>query len=97
MTGSTRRRPPGSGKGCGFLAAFAFLVVVALPVLFIFSFGMSPCEEGPCNPDGASDFTIAAGVMLVLAILTGLGTWRLVAWWRSRSAALHIGRETREE
>lgn len=97
MTGSTRRRPSGSGKCCGFLAAFAFLVVVALPVLFIFSFGMSPCEEGPCNPDGASDYTVVAGVMLVLAILTGMGTWHLVAWWESGSAASHTGRETREE
>jgi hypothetical protein len=46
-----------------------FLALVGLPVLFVYSFGMSPCEDGPCNPSGARDFNIAAAVLLMLALL----------------------------
>lgn len=73
----------GSGKGCGCAAAAGFLIAVGLPVLFAFSFGLSPCQDGPCNPNGGRDLMIAAAVMLVLALLIGLAVWRFMRWWRA--------------
>lgn len=88
VNGSMQSRQTGNGKGCGCLAGLAFLAVVALPVLFVFSFGMSPCEDGPCTPSGGRDLSIAAGVLLTLAMLIGLGVWRLVGWWKGRKVPL---------
>lgn len=90
------RRGLGSGKGCGFLAAVTFLMIVGLPVLFVLSFGMSPCQDGPCNPEGASDFGVAAGVLLLLAVLIGVGCWRLIARSTSRSDAPRTDQKSRE-
>lgn len=73
--------------GCGCAAAIAFLVVVGLPVLFVFSFGMSPCADGPCYPDGARNFRIVALVLVALAALVGALAWRLAVWWARRRAA----------
>lgn len=78
---------PDGGKGREFLAAIAFLVVAGLPVLFVFSFGLSPCKDGPCDPDGAYDLKIAAAVILVLAALVGLAAWRLAARRSARRTA----------
>jgi hypothetical protein len=75
---------PAGGKGCGCFAALAFLIVVGLPVLFVFGFGNAPCKDGPCDPDGARNLQVAAAVVVALAALLGLAVWRLVAW---RSAA----------
>ena len=69
---------PGKGIGCGCAAAAGFLTVIGLPVLFVFSFGMSPCEDGPCDPDGARTFNIAVLVLLALALLIFVGVWRFV-------------------
>ena len=60
------------GWGCGCLASAAFFGVVGLPLLFVFSFGMSPCEDGPCNPNGARDFNTVAAIVLVLAVALGV-------------------------
>ncbi len=84
-----RRRITGS-KGCGCLAAVAFLLIVGLPVLFIFSFGLSPCEDGPCSPNGARDLRQTAAVLLALALLLGAGIWQLTGWWARRQAARGI-------
>jgi hypothetical protein len=55
------------------------MTVVGLPVLFVFSFGLSPCKDGPCDPDGGRNLQVAAAVLVALAALIGLGVWRLVA------------------
>ena len=78
-------RRGGGGKGCGWQAAIAFLLLVGVPVLFISSFGMAPCQDGPCNPDGARDFRTVAAVLLALSVLLGLGVWRFVEWRTRRS------------
>ena len=80
------RRSAGS-KGCGCQAAVAFIILVGLPVLFVSSFGMAPCQDGPCNPDGARDFRTVAVVLLALAVLLGLGVWRIVEWGARRQPA----------
>ena len=80
------RRSAG-GKGCGCQAAIAFIILVGLPVLFVSSFGMAPCQDGPCNPDGARDFRIVAAVLILLAVLLGLGVWQLVEWGARRQPA----------
>jgi hypothetical protein len=66
------------GLGCGCAAAIGFLAGIGLPVLFVLSFGLSPCEHGPCDPDGANDFNVAAVVLLALALLVFLGVWQLM-------------------
>ena len=72
MTGP--KLPPTAGLGCGCGGSLAFLAVIGLPVLFVFSFGMSPCQDGPCSPNGARDFNIVALALLACAalIFTGL-------------------------
>jgi hypothetical protein len=85
-----QRDPPprtAGGKGCGCLAALTFLIVVGVPVLFMFSFGLSPCKDGPCDPDGARNLGAAAAILLALAALLGLAVWRLVNWRSARRAA----------
>jgi hypothetical protein len=67
------RRRARRGIGCGCLAALVALIVVGGPVLFVFSFGLSPCEDGPCSPNGARDLRVAALVVLALAALVGAG------------------------
>ena len=64
--------------GCGCAAAAAFLTGIGLPVLFVFSFGMSPCEDGPCDPHGARTFNIVALALLALALVIFGGVWRFV-------------------
>ena len=82
-----KERARGSGKGCGCLAAAAVLTVIGLPLLFLFSWGLSPCEDGPCDPNGMRNLQIAAAVVAGLAAAAGLATWRLVDWWIERQAA----------
>ena len=78
--------------GCGCAAAAAFLALVALPILLIFSFGLSPCEGGPCNPNGARNFRAAAAIFAAVAAAIGIGTWALVRWWDRRQAPDEIER-----
>jgi hypothetical protein len=83
------------GKSCGCLAAAAFLVVVGLPVLVVFSFGLAPCEHGPCDPDGGSRLAIVAAVLVGLSVLVGAATWWAAGWWIRRQAAR--GRDGRRQ
>ena len=78
MSEPKEERRSAGGKGCGCQAALAFMILVGLPLLFIASLGMAPCEGGPCNPDGARDFRMVAMVLLALAGLLGLGVWQMV-------------------
>jgi hypothetical protein len=73
------------GVGCGCAAAIGFLALVGLPVMFVYSFGMSPCEDGPCNPDGARDFNMAATVLLTVALLIFVVVVRLLRRRPSRN------------
>jgi hypothetical protein len=68
--------PRFSGLRCGCAASIGFLVGIGLPVLFVFSFGMSPCEHGPCDPDGARNFNVAAVTLIALSFwsLSGFGS-----------------------
>ncbi|WP_299646167.1 hypothetical protein [Sphingomonas bacterium] len=76
--------PRSTGLGCGCGASLAFLILVGLPVLFVFSFGMSPCEDGPCNPDGARDFNVVAIALLCCAALLFVGVRQVVRWRKGR-------------
>jgi len=87
MSEPKEERGSAGGKGCGCQAALAFMILVGLPVLFVSSFGMAPCQDGPCNPDGARDFRTVAIVLLALAVLLGLGVWQVVEWGARRQAA----------
>lgn len=87
MGESAQRERIGGSRGCGSIAALAVLVVIGLPVMFVFSFGLSPCPDGPCNPNGGRDLRNAGLAVLVLAALVGLGVWRLTGWWARRQAA----------
>jgi len=87
MSEPKEERRSAGGKGCGCQAALAFMIMVGLPVLFISSFGMAPCQDGPCNPDGARDLRTVAVVLLVLAVLLGLGVWQIVEWGARRQSA----------
>ena len=73
--GATPRRRAGT---CGCLAGVAVLVFVGLPLLFLYSFGLSPCEHGPCDPNGASRLGNVAIIVALLAAAVGLGVWALV-------------------
>lgn len=85
---SERSEAPGGGKGCGCQAALGFIILVGLPLLFVYSFGLSPCEGGrPCDPNGMRNLLIVAAVVAGLAIAIWLGVWRLVDWWSRRQAA----------
>jgi hypothetical protein len=81
-TGIPRR----TGLGCGLGAALGFLVLIGSPVLFVYSFGMSPCEDGPCNPDGARDFTVVAVVLLICAAVVFAAVRHIV---RARRRSRH--------
>ena len=87
MSEPKEERRSAGGKGCGCQAALAFMILIGLPVLFISSFGMAPCQDGPCNPDGTRDFRTVAVVLLVLAVLIGLGVWQMVDWAARRQPA----------
>ena len=87
MTEPKEERRSAGGKGCGCQAALAFVILVGLPVLFVSSFGMAPCQDGPCNPDGARDFRTVAAVLVLLAVLLGLGVWQMVEWGARRQPA----------
>lgn len=65
-------------RGCGFQAALGFLILIGLPVLFVFAFGNAPCKDGPCNPNGAADLGSAAITLGILALLIGGIVWWLV-------------------
>jgi len=71
-------RPRRRAGTCGCLAAFAVLVFIGLPLLFLYSFGLSPCEHGPCDPNGASRLRNVAIIVALLAVAVGLGVWALV-------------------
>ena len=82
------QRETRSAKGCGVQAAIAFLIVVGVPTVFIFLWGLSPCAGGrPCDPNGARNLGIAALSVAGLAILVGLAVRGLVGWWTQRQAA----------
>ena len=87
MSEPKEERRSAGGKGCGCQAALAFVILVGLPVLFVSSFGMAPCQDGPCNPDGARDFRTVAAVLVLLAVLLGLGVWQMVEWGARRQPA----------
>ena len=84
---SDENRSPRHARGCGCQAAAAFLILVGLPVLVLFSFGLSPCADGPCDPNGARNLRIAAAAVAVGAALIGLSVWWAVGWWARRQAA----------
>ena len=75
MTAPNHRR---RGKSCGCQAVLGFLILIGLPVLFIFAFGNAPCQDGPCNPNGAANFRNAAITLATLALLIGGTVWWLV-------------------
>ena len=74
----------GGGKGCGCQAALGFLILIGLPVLLIASFGMAPCKDGPCDPDGGRDLQTVTLVLLAVAVLLGLTVWQMVEWGARR-------------
>ena len=92
----TRPRPAGAAA-CGCQAAFAFLVIVGLPLLFVFSLGNAPCQDGPCDPNGAQRLGNVALVVAALALVLGLSTWWLVGWWPRRQVARGKGRRCQLE
>lgn len=87
MSEPKEERRSAGGKGCGCQAAVAFIILVGLPVLFVSSFGLAACQDGPCNPGGARDFRTVAVVLLALAVLLGLGVWQIVEWGARRQPA----------
>jgi len=87
MTSKDTPGSPAGAKACGCQAAFAFLVVVGLPLIFIYSFGTAPCAEGPCDPYGAKRLQNVAWIVAGLTLLVGLSAWRLASWWSLRQAA----------
>ena len=86
-----------TGIGCGCAAATGFLIVIGLPVLFVFSFGMSPCEDGPCDPHGARTFNLAALALLAFALVIFGGVWRLVRRRRGRGESAAADRSRQQE
>jgi uncharacterized membrane protein YbhN (UPF0104 family) len=80
--------PPKRGGGfCGVAAGLAFLLVVGLPVLFVASFANSPCQHGPCNPNGPQIVAVIEAVLLVLAAVAGLlVAFAVNQWDRSRES-----------
>ena len=95
MVGDEQPKAPAGSGVCGCLAAAGFLILVGLPVLLVLSFGLSPCQQGPCDPNGRRNLFIAGAVLLALAAVIGLATWRLVAWWLRRQA--ERGRDGRRQ
>lgn len=79
--------PRTGAKACGCQAAFAFVVIVGLPLLFIYSFGTAPCADGPCDPHGARRLQGVAWILAACTVLVGLSVWQLVGWWSRRQAA----------
>jgi len=83
--------PRGAGR-CGCTAAGMFGLIVGLPLLFIFSWSMSPCPDGPCNPNGVREFQTVAAIVAGLTAAVGIGIFILVRWWDKRQPAGEVER-----
>lgn len=73
-----QRRTESRAGACGCVAAMGVLVFIGLPLFFIYSFGLSPCQHGPCDPNGASRLTNVGVIVLILAVAAGLSVRWLV-------------------
>ena len=80
MDESGPRPRGGSDKGCGCQAALAVLILVGIPVLLVFSFGLAPCKDGPCDPNGGRNLAVAAAAVAALAALAGVSVGALLRW-----------------
>jgi membrane associated rhomboid family serine protease len=88
------REPRGKAGFCGILAGLAFLLLIGLPYWLLNIFSLSPCRDGPCDPNGAARMTNIAIVMSILASIVGIGVWLLLR--RAHRRARHE-RRSRDE
>ena len=92
---SERDEPVRGAGGCGCTAAGLFFLIVGLPILFVFSFSMSPCQNGPCNPNGVHEFRTVAAIVACLTAAVGVAIFALVRWWDRRQSPGGVARGRR--
>jgi uncharacterized membrane protein YccC len=67
-----------SAAGCGCSTFFAVLLFIGLPLMLLYSFGLSPCRDGPCDPYGKTRLMNVAIGVLVAAVIAGLAVWQVM-------------------